>query len=50
MKWAHGGKEVRQSREVFKDINLNVSFCIRNTVDNILKPTPQTEKCKQSAH
>jgi hypothetical protein len=31
-----------------KDTNLKAAFCTHNIIENILKPTSQTDECKQS--
>jgi hypothetical protein len=45
----YGGKEARQIMKLFKDTNLKTGFCTHNTKENILKPTPQIHKYKQSS-
>jgi hypothetical protein len=46
----YGGKEARQITKLFKDTNLKTGFCTHNTKEKILKPTPQTDKYKQSSN
>jgi hypothetical protein len=44
MKWIafkYSGKEVRQITKLFEDTNLKTLFCTHNTIEVIIKPTPQ---------
>jgi regulator of PEP synthase PpsR (kinase-PPPase family) len=46
-KWAtftYCGKEVRQMTKLFKNTQIRVAFCTKNTISNILKHNTQADK------
>jgi serine kinase of HPr protein (carbohydrate metabolism regulator) len=48
MTFTNSGKKVGQIAKLFRDTNLKITFRTCNTTENVLIPTSQTDKYKQS--